>query len=122
MYKELPDFDTLMELARKDPQGLEKLRQEHVDAVIESAPPATQRRLRGLQFQIDAQRRLHPTPLAACMKVSQMMFDSFTELRYLLNEFSNNPNKREPAQELLLEPALADVLEFRRPCTAVEQV
>lgn len=112
MQKELPDFDTLMELAKTDPEGLEKLRQEHVAAIINSAPPETRRRLQGLQFQIDAQRRIHSSPMAACIKVSQMMYDSFTNLRYLLNEMSS-PNSREPAQDLLMEPESAQVIQFR---------
>lgn len=87
----LPDFDTLATLAEQDPEGFEELRQQHIEALIASAPATTRQRLRGLQFQIDAQRRLHSNPLAACIKISQMMHDSFHQLRQLLGAFAANP-------------------------------
>ncbi len=106
--KTLPDFDTLKELAEKDPEALERLREEYVQDVIDSAPPELRRRLQGLQFQIDAQRRIHTTPLSSCMKLSQMMYKSFNELRYLLNEMTD-PSYPTPECE---EKAPADILEF----------
>lgn len=111
MQQELPDFDTLKQMAEENPEGLEALRKRHVDALINNAPQAMQRRLRGLQFQIDAQREIHSTPMAACIKLSQMMYDSFSELRYLLNSATgqgpsiplsalNNDDSDQPAQVL----------------------
>ncbi len=116
MQQELPDFDTLKEMAEKDPQALEALRQQHVDALIESAPSNTRRRLRGLQFQIDAQRSIHPTPMAACIKLSQMMYESFSELRYLLNEFTEQGPRSIPREEINQSPIAkpAQVLNFQR--------
>jgi len=119
MQQELPDFDTLKQLAEHNPEALEILRQQHIDALIESAPENTQHRLRGLQFQIDAQRRIHPTPMAACIKLSQMMHESFSDLRYLLNEFTNQgPGIYSAGQrgaDRGTQPA-ARVLEFHAPC------
>lgn len=111
MRQELPDFDTLKAMAEQDPEGLENLRQQHVNALIDQAPEPMRRRLRGLQFQIDAQRQIHTTPLAACIKLSQMMYESFSELRYLLNDATgqgpslphkklNNLQMSQPAQVL----------------------
>ncbi|GAB1263551.1 hypothetical protein NBRC116493_23510 [Aurantivibrio infirmus] len=85
MQLELPSFDVLKDMAENDPEGLEQLRQQHVNEIIDNAPEKIQRRLRGLQFQIDAQRQLHPAPLAACIKISQMMYESFSEMRFMLN-------------------------------------
>lgn len=116
MNKELPDFDTLKDLAKNDPDSLERLRQEHVAAIINRAPPEIQQRLRGLQFQIDAQRKIHSSPMAACIKISQMMYESFTELRVMLNEVGSP--KESKATEL--EPKLAEILEFRQPCPAID--
>lgn len=87
---ELPAFDELVQLAQKDPEALESLRQEHIKELIDNAPKADQTRLRGLQFQIDAQRKIHrDSPMGACMKISHMMQESFAELRVYLNKISN---------------------------------
>ena len=112
MQQELPDFDTLKELAEQDPKALEDLRQQFVDELIASASPDIQRRLRGIQFQIDAQRRIHKNPMAACIKLSAMMHESFSELRYLLNDVAGQgPESPKPAQADTEQP-LAQVLDF----------
>src|SRR5690606_39491732 len=81
----LPEFDELVALAKSDPEALEKLRREKVEEIIESARTAgLKRRLRGLQFQIDAKVRLSRTPMAACVTLSQMMQESLNELRLSL--------------------------------------
>ncbi|MBV1869666.1 MAG: DUF3135 domain-containing protein [Gammaproteobacteria bacterium] len=82
----IPDFDYLVTLATNSPHELEELRIKLCDHVIESAPISQRRRLRGLQFQIDMERRKAATPMAACMRISEMMHSSFDELRQKLNE------------------------------------
>ncbi|MGH1469570.1 MAG: DUF3135 domain-containing protein [Cellvibrionaceae bacterium] len=100
MALELPDFDTLKDLAERDPEALEALRQQHVDSLIENAPARHQQRLKGLQFQIDAQRKIHSNPLSACIKISEMMHESFHEMRILLNDMvDSNINKKDPSNE-----------------------
>lgn len=84
MLSTLPDFDVLATMAQKDPAGLEALRQRLCEELIAAAPPHMQRRLRGIQFKIDAQRRLSKTPLQACIRISEMMHESFAELRTAL--------------------------------------
>jgi hypothetical protein len=87
---ELPKFDELMKLAQNNPEALEALRQEHVDALINNAPEIDKTRLRGLQFQIDSQRKIHHhSPMGACLKISKMMHESFADLRVHLNKLSN---------------------------------
>lgn len=93
-----PSFNELLKLAQEDPEALEEFRQEQVELLITQAPIKYQRRLRGLQFQIDAQRALHPnSPMGACLKISQMMHDSFDDLRTSLNNItsSNNPLRQD---------------------------
>ncbi|MGH1485061.1 MAG: DUF3135 domain-containing protein [Cellvibrionaceae bacterium] len=86
---DFPNFDQLLKLAKEQPEELEKFRQEQVELLINEAPANSQRRLRGLQFQIDAQRQLHEdSPMGACMKISQMMHESFAELRVWLNDIT----------------------------------
>jgi len=111
MSAELPDFDTLLKIAQEDPERLETIRQQATEDLITSAPEAMQRRLRGLQFQIDAQRAIAKTPTASCMKISQMMYESFYELRQALNEATGN------AEPLIMESeasaATAKIVPFR---------
>lgn len=80
MQSEWPTPDQLIALAKNNPAGLEAFRHRQIEQLIASAPEAMQRRLRGLQFQIDCKRRLHRSPLGACIALSKMMFDSVYQL------------------------------------------
>ncbi|WP_439133380.1 DUF3135 domain-containing protein [Pseudomaricurvus sp.] len=85
-------FDELAELAQSDPQAFEAYRSQQIDNVINEAPEYLRHRLRGLQFQVDAQRSLHDSPLGSCIKISQMMHDSFAQLQTALNSASDLTN------------------------------
>ena len=81
MKSRLPAFDVLVDMARNDPQGLETLRRSLTDAVIAAASnETTRRRLRGLQFRVDMERRRATTPLAATIRISEMMCQSLAAL------------------------------------------
>lgn len=81
MKTELPDFDVLVNMARHDPNGLESLRVQLTQAVIDASDSdAKRRRLEGLQFQVDMERTRAGTPLAACIKISEMMCRSLADL------------------------------------------
>jgi Protein of unknown function (DUF3135). len=74
-----------MELAKRDPDGLERLRIQQINQLIESAPEHLKARLKGLQFQIDCKRRLHnKSPLGSCIEISRMMMDSLLSLNETL--------------------------------------
>ena len=90
----LPDFDQLLRLAERQPEALERLRTELINAAIDKAHGETKQRLRGLQFQIDAQRQLHKSPLGACIKISNMMTESFHDMIDRLNQ----PTVEKPAK------------------------
>ena len=85
MLKDWPSFDQLKEIAERSPEELEQFRLNEVNALIASAPEEMQQRLKGLQFQIDCKRRLHKTPLASCISISQMMQESVGRLNAVLN-------------------------------------
>lgn len=68
------DFDAWSAVARNDPAAFEALRSEAIEAAIARAPAASRDRLRCLQWRIDQERRLAPTPLAACERISRMMW------------------------------------------------
>jgi hypothetical protein len=90
------DFDTWSEMARTDPETFELMRQAAIEAAIVGAAAHNQERLRRLQWRIDQERRLAPTPMAACLRISRMMWrtvlapgglnDRFGELRGLFSE------------------------------------
>lgn len=81
MSTRLPAFDVLLDLARNDPEGLEELRQTLTSSIIDAAPTeANRRRLRGLQFQVDMEREKAKTPLAATIRISELMCQSLADL------------------------------------------
>ena len=82
----LPSFDELMKLAQKDPEQLEVLRQSWVEEIISSAPEVFQRRLRGLQFQIDMEREKASNPVSSCIKISQMMHNGLANLHEVITQ------------------------------------
>ena len=107
MQSQWPTTDELLKLAQENPEALESLRQREIESLISSAPEGMQRRLRGLQFQIDAKRSLSKTPMAACVAVSQMMFNSVYELNDILNGDGKKLDNRKvsEAAEVLSFPA-----------------
>lgn len=104
------DFGHWAFLARTDPDAFERLRLECLEAVINAAPEPQRRRLRGLQFRIDMERRRSRTALAACIRISQMMWASVNdELVPLLSQASVGTARRSKR----LPAAPARILPFR---------
>ncbi|MCZ6641901.1 MAG: DUF3135 domain-containing protein [Gammaproteobacteria bacterium] len=103
MKPDLPDVDTLIEMAQEDPERLELLRRSMMAALIDSAPnEQIKKRLRGLRFKIDMERERAKTPMDACITLSEMMHESLAELHRALVD----PQERET------NPEKADVVEF----------
>ena len=69
------NFDYWNTLSNKDPEAFEELRLACIDELISKAPNSQQQRLRGLQWRIDLERDRAKTPLAACMSLSNMMWE-----------------------------------------------
>lgn len=101
---ENPDHAELSRLAKEDPEAFERLRQELIDGIIESAPDVTRHRLEGLQFRIDYIHRRSKNALSATVKIYQMMWCSFLDLRQELNVY------REPVAP---KRQTARIIEFR---------
>lgn len=101
----LPSFDELMKLAQQDPEELEKMRQHWVEETIASAPEMFQRRLKGLQFQIDMERQKSKNSLSSCVRISQMMHEGLANLRDALN---HNDQLVRPAAPI----AAAEIIDF----------
>jgi len=107
-------FEFWARLAREDPGAFEDARKLMIDSLIEAAPAAVQPRLRGLQWQIEHIRNRAPTPLSACLKISDMMWTNVLGedgLAARLTDLGEGTLVATPAR-----PA-ADVLPFRRPST-----
>lgn len=80
------DFDAWMALYESDPEEFEQRRASLIQSVIDSAPRHYQRRLKGLQFQIDMERRRTDSPMQSCLRLSSMMWDMFDQMRSNLNQ------------------------------------
>ncbi|EAT11550.1 DUF3135 domain-containing protein [Bermanella marisrubri] len=106
MQKPLPSFEQLKEMAKANPDALERLRQEHVQAAINAAPEQYRKRLEGLQFQIDGQRRIAKNPMSSCITISKMMHDSLHKLKTCIqgseDEQPAESNKRSTAKIISL--------------------
>ena len=101
------DFDTWSEMARTDPDTFELMRQAAIESAILGASASNRQRLRCLQWRIDQERRLARTPMAACLRISRMMWrtvlgpgglnDRFGELQGLFSERPNETRSSAPA-------------------------
>ena len=91
------DFDSMMAIAKEDPEAFERLRQQAIDEFIERAPPERQKRLRSLQWRIEQERR-NRTPLSACLRISKMMWDHLLGPYGLLGLLSDQQPAASPVQ------------------------
>lgn len=70
------DFDDWAALAVRDPEAFEARRAQVIEEFIQQVPEAKRTRLRRLQWRIDMTRRRASNPVSACIRISQMMWDS----------------------------------------------
>lgn len=101
------DFDEWADIYKRDPEAFERRRAEWIHQYIESAPPHLQPRLRGVMFRVDAERRLARNPIDACVRLTAMMWDSFTDMQRELGCARQSPTAG-------ASRPLARVLPFRR--------
>ena len=94
MKHDLPNFDELMKIAQNDPERLDEIRKQATEALIDSAPSKHQRRLRGVQFQIDMELRRSKSPLDGYIRISNMMNESLWQLKSTLNEVLETRQQR----------------------------
>lgn len=99
LKRELPSFDALVELAARDPDGLEQLRHAMIEDIITRASHTQRRRLEGLQFTIDMERRRAKNPVQSCMRMTQLMYDRVSELQDSLNDLVNTTAYLAPSEK-----------------------
>jgi len=107
------NFDEWLELAQRDPEGFEQRRQAVIENYLSTLPLSKQRRLRGLQFRIDMERRRTHTAMGACIKLSSMMWDALVGpggLAASMHLLAASQSHAMPAEQ----PRSAQVLSFRK--------
>lgn len=82
------DFDEWAMLARTAPDEFEQRRRAVIESLISRSNNV--RRLRGLQWRIDLERKRARTPLQLCERLSTLMWDSFMDLNHALNTLVGN--------------------------------
>ncbi len=103
MHSKWSVVDTIKEIASYSLEDLEAYRQKEIEALINSAPEKYRRRLRGIQFQVDAQRQKHSNPLNSCAAISSMMYESLNKLNSVLrgNEIEKEKIESSSVTELV---------------------
>lgn len=102
----MPTFDELKDLAQHDPECFEQLRVKLIEDSICHSPKRLQRRLRGLQFTIEARRRVASNPIKVLLDIQGMMYDSLLGLQQVLCR------KKDPSESAVRTKTCA--LSFRR--------
>ena len=102
------DFDAWAELARSDPQAFEIKRKDAIEDVINSAPRRTHQQLRQLQWKLDRIRDTSATPLAACIRMQELLWESVLGEDGLLDRLQGlSMTLKQPRSN-------ATIVEFRR--------
>ena len=99
------DFDRWAKLADTDPAAFEAQRQAAIEEAIAQAPERTRARLQRLQWKLDQIRRTSGTPLAAAIRMNEMMWDRIAGKGGLLEALTQPPaQRREQAADVLRFP------------------
>ena len=106
------DFSKLLELAQSNPSAFEDHRNRLVEDLINSAPRDKRHRLRCLQWKVDQVRLRAKTPMAACINIYSMMWDSLVGNHGLLECMSSGcmPASHGAAAKVLQFPSLSNSL------------
>ena len=112
------DFEYWSNLARHDPKGFEVRRAALIEATIERAPEQSRVRLRRLQWKLDTIRATSRTPLAACVRMHELMWHGFAGgggLCEALKAFrSAAPSSSQISSEIPVPEATVLVFKLRR--------
>lgn len=106
----LIDFDQWSALAKSDPVAFEMQRVRFIDETISAMPAHKQQRMRCLQWKIDQVRNRARTPMGACVKISEMMWESLTGpggLNEALNRLRSGQYEQPPAAAVLKFPSVS---------------
>jgi len=104
------NFDHWLELAKTNPDDFEQLRSQTLAACIARSSSAHQERLRRLQWRVDRIRDVSSNPMAACVKISGLMWNTFHQL----GDVYNHLDASEPGPSRVPLPH-AKILPFSPP-------
>ena len=107
------DFEQWSTLASEDPAGFERRRREMIDELIGAASQRCRQRLRGLQWRIDQVRDHSPNPMAACISLSNMMWESFAGEEGLADTLNRQHLTGKGEKHQAEESEGADIIPFR---------
>ena len=102
------DFDAWAELAREDPEAFEIKRKDIIEDVISGAQRRNRQQLRRIQWKLDRIRDTSATPLAAFIRMQELMWDSVLGDDGLLAALQQTPEAEKAPRRS------AQVLEFPR--------
>lgn len=103
------NFDEWMQLAQDNPEAFEEKRLDAIQGAISSTEGHSQKRLEGLQWQIDQMRTSTENPMAACLNISKMMWENVQGEDGLVDTLNQLTGK---APVKVKEENLAEVLQF----------
>ena len=104
------NFDEWMQLAKDDPEAFEQQRLNTLQNAISSSSNSSQKRLKGLQWQIDQVCKTSRTPMAACLNISRMMWQTVQGEEGLVDTLNQLTGKTPPKRKVTHS---ADVVPFR---------
>lgn len=93
--REPRNFDEWRLLASSDPEGFEVARRKALEAVIARVPESRRHRLKAVQWRVDRIRERSASPLAACISLSKMMWDSLAGEHGLLEALQKGQDSAE---------------------------
>jgi len=102
-------FDDWYQLAINDPEAFEEARLAAIESCLADIPEDRHQRLRGLQWRIDTLRTQSKTPLSACVKIYNMMWEKVTGEHGMIESITA---LAEPHQPRPAPSKKADVLRF----------
>lgn len=70
------DFDEWSHIAKTNPEQFELMRQQLINDLLAQVPDHLKQRIKRQQWQIDQIRKQANNPLAACIQISQKMWNS----------------------------------------------
>jgi len=96
------NFDEWVKLAEQDEEIFEKKRSEYLKKFIDQVPEKYHERMVGIQWVLDMERSLSPTPMASCLKMYNQMWESFCgtgslseEINTLLDYLNSNSSRND---------------------------
>jgi hypothetical protein len=87
VFKKLPTFDELMDLAQNQPEMLSELQKKWSQEIIDHAPASSRAVLESLHYKINVEVERAKNPYDAMIRLSSLTWDKFIHLSDRLKPF-----------------------------------